>query len=44
MGSGGMNGSLKRFVQDNYTNAKSDLMTCFMHRTPLFILEAGYWA
>ena len=43
MGSGGMNGSLKRFVQDNYTNAKSDLMTCFMHRTPLFILEAGYW-
>ena len=32
MGSGGMNERLKKFIGDEYTEAKSDLMTCFMDR------------
>ena len=32
MGSGGMNERLKKFIGDEYPEAKSDLMTCFMDR------------
>jgi len=32
MGSGGMNGRLKTWVKDNYTNGKSDLFSAFIER------------
>ena len=32
MGSGGMNGRLKTWVKDNYTNSKSDLFSAFIER------------
>lgn len=32
MGSGGMNEKLKKFIGNEYPDAKSDLMTCFMDR------------
>ena len=32
MGSGGMNEKLKKFIGNEYPEAKSDLMTCFMDR------------
>jgi hypothetical protein len=43
MGSNGMNGPLKLFIQDKYPAAKADLMTCFMSRAPTLVLGAGYW-
>lgn len=39
MGSGGMNGKLKKFVEKEYPSAKSDLMTCFMQRSEILSLK-----
>jgi hypothetical protein len=39
LGQTGMNDSLKIFIEQNYKEAKADLMTCFMQRCSLFIYE-----
>lgn len=41
MGSNGMNGSLKSFLQDNYTDVKSDLFSAFILRNTEFALPGG---
>jgi len=41
MGGKGMNGSLKSFLQDNYTDVKSDLFSAFIVRNTAFALPKG---
>lgn len=44
MGSGGMNTSIKFFVEINYAKSKSDLMACFMERCIVFNQKNGKMA
>jgi len=41
MGSGGMNGPLKRFAKDFYPGAKSDLFACFIERSYTLAKDIG---
>ena len=41
MGSGGMNGLVKKFVKDHFPDAKSDLFTCFIERGFTLANDAG---
>lgn len=42
MGTGGMNGPLKKFAKKSFPNAKSDLYGCFIERGFLMAKEAAY--
>ena len=44
MGSGGMNTSLKGFVEEYYNSTKSDLMVAFIHRCSYFLFDESYLA
>jgi len=41
MGSGGMNATLKNFVETFYPKSKSDLMTCFMDRCKCLLRQSA---
>jgi type II restriction/modification system DNA methylase subunit YeeA len=41
MGSGGMNGPLKKFAKHNYPESKSDLFACFIERGCMLAKDAG---
>ncbi len=43
MNSGGMNNSLKNWLNAHYKASRNDLMTCFMERSPELVQEKGYW-
>lgn len=43
MGSNGMNGHLKLFLDKNYFLGKADLMTCFMEQSNELIQDGGFW-
>ncbi|MBY3496979.1 MULTISPECIES: BREX-1 system adenine-specific DNA-methyltransferase PglX [Rhizobium] len=43
MGAAGMNPTLKNWVNQHYSHAKSDLMTCFMKRCALLSAPRAYW-
>src|SRR5690606_27232897 len=44
MGSRGMNSSLKKYLQKNYNDSKSDLFAVFMERIPESVKENGFIA
>ena len=43
MNSGGMKHSLSGWIRDNYSNSRSDLMTCFMQRAASLSLRTATW-
>ena len=43
MGSKWMDASLVDYVNKNYKDGKTDLMTCFMSRAESMVYETGYW-
>jgi hypothetical protein len=43
MGWNGMNGQLQSFVKQSYSDARFDLMTCFMQRCTMAARPKGYW-
>lgn len=43
MNSGGMNGLLKKWLADYYSNAKADLMTAFMERAQTLTQPNSFW-
>ena len=44
MGRSGMNDIMKKWISDNHSLSKSDLMTCFMDRSQLLTQPSGFWA
>jgi len=44
MGSGNMNAELKNYLEINYSEGKSDLMTAFMIKAMQFTVTNGYWS
>jgi hypothetical protein len=44
MGGGGMNATLKDYVEMHYNSTKSDLMVAFMHRGSCFLFDEGFLA
>lgn len=44
MGLKGMNGALKKYLNDAFVRGKSDLMTAFMEKSYQLTLENGHWA
>jgi type II restriction/modification system DNA methylase subunit YeeA len=41
MGSGGMNGPLRKFAKDNFAESKDDLFACFIERGCIFANDLG---